>query len=314
MTLRLVIDVPNIFWRTISAQSGKWSGTTEENSALALHSCLISIRKWFNKVNPDQIIVVFEGQKNWRKTYTASEEAIAKTPYKGNRVKDPSMDHLYLTLNDFEAMARDHTSIICLSAPEVEGDDLISGCARRFSKEGDKVVILSGDKDFIQLLKYPGVTLLNPDKGELRTHEDPEYFMFEKAFRGDSGDNVRSAFPRVRATRLQKAYNDPYELTLIMNEEWSVTDPETLEVTTYRVKDLFEENQLLMNLERQPDHIKAIIDSTIDHGLNNHGKFNLFAFSKFLGKHELNNIAADIDKFIKVFNCQPVKKSSILKF
>ena len=97
MTLRLVIDVPNIFWRTVSAQSGKWSGTEEENAALALHSCLITTRKWFNKVNPDQIITVFEGQKNWRKAYTASEQAVAKIPYKGNRVKDPSMAHLYKT-------------------------------------------------------------------------------------------------------------------------------------------------------------------------------------------------------------------------
>ena len=251
MTLRLVIDVPNIFWRTVSAQSGKWSGTTEENAALALHSCLITTRKWFNKVNPDQIITVFEGQKNWRKAYTASDQAVAKTPYKGNRVKDPAMDHLYKTLNDFEALAREHTSIVCLSAPEVEGDDLIAGCVQKFSKMGDEVVILSGDKDFVQLLKYPGVSLLNPDKGVLRTHEDPEYFMFEKAFRGDAGDNVRSAFPRVRSTRLVKAYNDPYELTLIMNEEWSVTDPETKEVTTFIVKDLFEENQLLMQLVYQ---------------------------------------------------------------
>lgn len=314
---RLIIDTSNLFFRVASAQSKYQSNDPADKAGLALHACLTTMLKWYNQVKPDQIIVTFEGSKNWRKAYTASEKSIAKVGYKANRVRDPAMDHLYQVLNDFETMARQHSSIVCLSHEQLEGDDLIAGAAQYFSALGDEVIILSGDKDFCQLLKLQGVVLLNPDKGIVREHEDPEFFMFEKAFRGDVGDNVRSAYPRVRKVRLEKAFNDPYERTLIMNETWKFVDPDTQEEIIYRVGDLFEENQVLMNLERQPTEIRDIIQSTIEEGLSTHGKFSMFAFMKFLGQHELIKIAESSEKFIKLFSCKPSEhqqKVGVLQF
>ncbi len=301
----LVIDVPNLFYRTVAAHSNKYGGTVEDKAGLALHSCLIGMNKWYNSIKPDQVAVVFEGAKNWRKTYTSSKECHSKTLYKGNRVKDPSMEHLFEVINDFEKLAREHTSIVCLSAPELEGDDLIAGVTQKFASQGDEVVILSGDKDFKQLLKHSNVSLINPDDGKPRTCDNPEYFMFEKAIRGDTGDNVRSAFPRVRATRLEKAFKDEYEMTLLMNETWSMKDPVSGEERTFLVRDLFEENQLLMNLEKQPDDIKQIINETIEHGFATHGKFSLFAFTKFLGQHGLKQIGDNSQKFVNLLSCKP---------
>jgi len=301
----LVIDVPNLFYRTVAAHSNKYGGTIEDKAGLALHSCLIGMNKWYNSIKPDQVAVVFEGSQNWRKTYTSSSQCHSKTLYKGNRVKDPSMEHLFDVINDFEKLAREHTSIVCLSAPELEGDDLIAGVTQKFASNGDEVVILSGDKDFKQLLKYSNVSLINPDDGKARQCDDPEYFMFEKAIRGDTGDNVRSAFPRVRTTRLEKAFRDPYEMTLLMNETWSMPDPVSGEKRTFMVRDLFEENQLLMNLEKQPDEIKQIINETIEHGFATHGKFSLFAFTKFLGQHGLKQIGDNSQKFVNLLSCKP---------
>jgi len=302
---RLVVDTANIFFRTVAAHNSKYNESPEDKAGLALHSCLYVMNKWYNRIQPDQIIVTFEGSKNWRKAYTQSPNAVSKVLYKGNRVRDPSMDHLFQVLSDFEKLAREHTSIVCLSHEELEGDDLLAGAAIRFAKQGDEVTLLSGDKDFTQILKYPNITLLDPEKGKPRTHEDPDYFIFEKCFRGDSGDNVRSAYPRVRSTRLQKAFNDPYELTQLLNEQWTFTNPDTLEETVFTVRDLYEENRLLMDLERQPDNIKKLIDDTIDEGLSTHGKFSLFAFAKFLGQHELKQIADNTDKFVKLLSCKP---------
>lgn len=313
----MLVDVPNLFWRVVSATSKKFDGNPEEKAALALHSCIMTMNKWFNVVKPDQVIVVFEGNNNWRKAYTSSPKCVSKRLYKGNRVRDPSMAHLFEVLSDFEKLARAHTSIVCLSASEVEGDDLIAGCTKRFSNQGDEVTIVSGDKDFMQLLKHPRVTLLNPDNGKPRLHDDPHFFMFEKCFRGDLGDNVPSAYPRVRIQRLQKAFKDDYERTQIMNETWTFTHPDTKEEILFNVGELYEENKILMDLEAQPDYIQEIIESTIEHGLNTHGKFSLFAFSKFLGQHELKDIALNIDRYVKLLSCvpkAPLTQQGILKF
>jgi hypothetical protein len=315
---RLVIDTANLFFRVASAHSKYQSPNSEDKAGLALHSCLVTMNKWFKQVNPDQILVTFEGSKNWRKDFTASSECLSKVGYKANRVRDPSMDHLFQVMSDFEKLAREHTSIVCLSNPRLEGDDLIAGVAQKFSALGDEVVILSGDKDFTQLLRYQGVQLLNPDKGILREHDDPEFFVFEKCIRGDAGDNVRSAYPKVRKTRIEKAFKDEYERTLFMNETWKFVNPESHEEIEYRVGDLFKENQTLMDLEAQPAEIRALIAETIDSALLNHGKFSMFHFSKFLGQHELTKIAENSDRFVRMFNCKPtaeqIKQSGVLQF
>ena len=97
----LVIDVPNLFYRTVAAHSNKYGGTAEDKAGLALHSCLIGMNKWYNSIKPDQVAVVFEGSQNWRKAYTSSSQCHSKTHYKGNRVKDTSMEHLFVVINDF---------------------------------------------------------------------------------------------------------------------------------------------------------------------------------------------------------------------
>jgi len=309
---RVVVDVPNIFWRTVSAHSGQYSGNSEEKAGLALHSCLVTLHKYYKKLQPDQLAVVFEGNNNWRKSYTSSENCVSKLGYKANRIKDPSMAHLFDVLNDFKTLAENHTSIVCLQNNLVEGDDLIGGFVQYYP--GDKITILSGDKDFTQLLKHENVTLLNPDKDVERTCDDPLFFMFEKCIRGDGGDNVRSSYPNVRKKRLEKAWSDPYEMTLLMNETWTKYNPQTDENETFKVKDLFEENKLLMDLEAQPENIKLTIRDTIENAVNNVGKFNLFAFNKFLGQHDLKAIGKNSKQFVNMFTCAPVAQKGIIKF
>lgn len=296
---RLIVDVPNLFWRVCSMHTGKYGGSTEDKADLALHSCLITMNKWFKQINPDQVAVVFEGSKNWRKEYTKSPKCVSKILYKGNRVKDPEMDHLFKVLDDFKKLASEHTSIIVLQNDLLEGDDLIAAYVQEFS--GDEITILSGDKDFKQLLKHENLTLLNPDDGKPRTEEDPLFFMFEKCIRGDSGDNVISAFPNVRKTRLEKAFKDSYEYTNLMNEVKERYNPVLEENVEYKVGDLFEENKILMDLEYQPEEIRKVMKETIKEQTNCYGKFNNFAFMKFLGQHELNKISERPEQFYELF-------------
>lgn len=301
---RLIFDTANILFR-VAAAHGRYNttGTPEEQAGLAMHMSLQSLNSYYKKFKPDQVAITFEGRDNWRKTYTASDACISKRGYKANRVKDPSMIPYFELMEAFEKLARQHTSLICLSHPLLEGDDIFAGYVQRFCAQGDTVTGVSGDKDFSQLLKYENFTLINPDTGKPRTLidvcgvDDADYFMFEKAFRGDAGDNVMSAYPRVQKKRLAKCLNDDYELTNIMNESWTFTDPETKEETKYSVGALFEENNLLMNLEHQPPNIRKVIDETLDRGFIEMGKFNFFEFTKFCGRYGLKQIAENATSF-----------------
>lgn len=300
---RMIVDTPNMLFR-VAAAHGRYGneGSAEEKAGLAMHIALNTLLKYYKQYKPDQLAVAFEGKENWRKDYTKSNLCISKKIYKANRVKDPSMIPFFELIASFEQLVREHTSLVCLSANEVEGDDMIAGYVQRFAPIGDDITIVSGDRDFKQLLKYPNVKLINPDDGKPRECEDVDFFMFEKCMRGDSGDNVASAYPRVRKTRLEKAFNDEYELTQLMNEEFEFNDPDTGAHIKYQVADLFAENNLLMNLECQPNNIREIIEKTLDHELLNHGHFSFFHLQKFCGKYGLKQIAENMTPFVDMFS------------
>jgi hypothetical protein len=316
---RLVCDVSNLFWRTVAAQQRYGPADASESAGLGLHMSLMSLRKHWMNVQPDRLAIVFEGKKNWRKEYTKSDECYSKRLYKGNRTADPSMAVLFDVMRAFEDLAREHTNIVTLVHPELEGDDLIAGYAQHFSAVGDEVVILSGDKDFVQLLGSPNIKLLNPDDGKQRTVEavcgvdDAGYFMFEKCMRGDAGDNVLPAFPRVRATKLHKAYGvvgnkvdplkaDAFTMSNLLESQWEFMDPETGDKRMMSVARMFEENNLLMNLSAQPERIRQLITEVIEHESEHHGTFNFFHFNKFLGKYKLAQIAERAIDFVPMFS------------
>lgn len=319
--VRMVVDTANLIWRVAAAgqkyngQGG--SGSTEEQAGLALHMALMSLRKQYERYRPDQVALTFEGGENWRKAYTRGEltKTVPVSPriYKANRVKDDSMKPFFELIAAFEDLVRKHSSIVCLGHPELEGDDLFSGYAQYFTAAGDTVIGVSDDKDFCTLLQLPNFQLVRPDGstrelGKDKMPDDAKYFMYEKAFRGDAGDNVLPAFPRVRATKLKAAYDglingNGYEHSNLMNSTWVFTDPGTGVSKTMRVGDLYEENRILMDLiEGQPQNIKDRITQVIEYGIQNTGKFKMFEFQRFCGKYELNRISEEISKFIPLFS------------
>lgn len=313
---RLVIDTSNLLFR-VAAANGKHHADAKDLAGLAMHSTLMTLRSHYNKLKPDQVAIAFEGANNWRKAHTRGERpepAVSKRLYKGNRVKDDSMIPFFELMASFEQLAREHTSLVVLQHPDLEGDDVFAGYIRKYSAVGDEVIGLSDDKDFTTLLQLPNVKIVRPD-GTYRgldkdTKEpiDPEFFMYEKAFRGDAGDNVLPAYPKVRITRLKKAYDNlkagnTYDHSNLMNETWQYTDTSTGENRMMRVGDLYQENVLLMDLiNGQPPDIQKLIEETIDHAVLNHGTFNLFQFQKFCGRFGLKRISEEVTNFIPMLS------------
>jgi hypothetical protein len=199
-------------------------------------------------------------------------------------------------------MFKERSGLIALKRKYLEADDLIAGFVQKYPD--DKHIIVSSDKDFIQLLSNGNVTLIDPHSDKPRSLEewdyDAGYFIFEKCFRGDIGDNVQSSYPRLRATKIKAAYTDEFAKANIMNHTFGVEELDTegkLKTYTYKTKDLYEENQLLMDLTKQPEYIRELIDSTIEIAINNRGKYNYFEFVKFCGKYELIAILNNVSKY-----------------
>lgn len=307
----LVFDISNMLYRTFFANKTKHSA--EESAGLAHHSALITLNKYFRTYQPHKVVMAFD-RTSWRKAYTLDPDlCLSQKPYKGNRRQNmtPAEKEMFAKflqhLRDFEDMIARKTSVVCLAGDGLEADDLIAGVVEMF--EDDEVIIVSADKDLIQLLRNDSVKLIDPATGKDRRQllnddygGDVDYFMFEKCIRGDPGDNVQSAFPGVRKTRIKKAYADPYEKINLMNETWSLGESGTDDYREYTVKDLFEENILLMDLQAQPEPVKDRVRSTIEQSFSDPGTYSHFDFIKFLGKYDLKKISEQIDNFVKMLS------------
>jgi 5'-3' exonuclease len=305
----LIFDAGNILYRTFYVHKSEDDITI---TGLAVNTAFMTINKYFKMFKPCKVVMAFD-RSSWRKKYTASDECISEKPYKGNRRQNmtPSEEARYKLflehVGEFENMLREYTSIPVIADEGLEADDIIAGLCQTLSvtePDADKIII-SQDKDLIQLLRYNNVRLIDPATGHDRTLEDwdndPDLFIFEKCIRGDAGDNVQSAYPRIRRTRILKAYDDDYEKTNIMEHEWELPlgNNQTKKVT---VKDLFKENVLLMDLSAQPLDIQKRMVSAVLYGLRNTGKFDYFTFLRFIGKYQMKRLGESIEYYIPMLS------------
>lgn len=306
----LVFDISNMLYRTFFANK---EHDAQTGSGLACHTALTTLNKYFRKFKPHKVVMAFD-RSSWRKAYTADKElCVSGKPYKGNRRQNmtPSEKEKFARftkhLDEFEELMKKQTTVICLAGDGLEADDLIAGVIDMYPD--DEVIIVSADKDLIQLLRTDNISVIDPASGKDRRLEleekydgDVDYFMFEKCIRGDAGDNVQSAFPRVRKTRIQKAYTDPYERVNLMNETWSIGAPDDDDYKEFVVKELFEENKLLMDLQEQPPVIRDRMREVIEEAIDDPGSYSHFHFLRFLGKYELKEITKSIDNFVPMLS------------
>lgn len=295
-----MFDGSNIIYKTFHANAGEDANTA---AGMANHVALTTLNKYYKLYKPDQVVVAFD-RSNWRKEYTKSEQCVSGKLYKGNRRQEqtPKEKERYLEfcehIKEFESLLETQTAIITLAADGLEADDLIAGVCEKYWETHD-ITIISADKDMMQLLKFPSVILVDPATGKQRTlveyQMDAKLFMFIKCIRGDAGDNVQSAFPRVRMTRIMEAYNDPYVFTNMMKETWTDQTGKVM-----LVEQLFNENKVLMDLTAQPESIRKLMFDTIDHSFANPGEFNMFYFLRFCGKFGLKRIADGVEQYVKL--------------
>lgn len=238
----------------------------------------------------DSIIIACESGDVWRKDIFPD--------YKGNRnhAEDPYYEDIKKAIGLLRDFFSNYTAGYVLEVQRCEADDIIAVIAQETTGNVENY-ILSSDKDFIQLSNNK-TFIYSPHKKDWINSNDPHYDLFFKCIRGDSGDNIRPAFPRVRATVLEEAWGDKYKM---MN---------LLESTTKEgkvVEEALEFNMKLIDLTRQPDDLRQKIKDTI---LNfEPSKYSQLAAMKVLRDH-------GVPEFTKVleFNDKPLKTPPVFNF
>src|SRR5699024_6045615 len=255
-----------------------------------------AIKSAYDKFKPTAIVATFD-RSSWRKNLTIKDDSFDFI-YKGNRDerrKDPKEKRIYESfrahIDGFEELLREHTTILTLGQDMIEGDDFCARMVQLYSKEAENITVVTGDSDLIQL-KDDNVDIINIGDARKRPfniskwENDPKYYLFTKIIRGDkSSDNIPSAFPRVRQTRIKKAYEDQYERISMMSERYVIAGKEDV------VGDRFEQNELLIDLSKQPEDVKMLMDVTIANAITDREeRYSHFHFGKYLAKNRLERL------------------------
>jgi len=186
--------------------------------------------------------------------------------YKASRKKtrdssDMDWKEIFGWLNTITAEIDEHLPFPVLSVSNAEADDVIATLVETTQEFGnhEKVMIISGDKDFIQLQKYDNVNQFSPLTKKLIKDPNPTKYIFEHIIRGDSGDGVPNILSADDVFVSEDARQTPLRSKKI--EEWYEASrtkgmDEILDEETYRN---YCRNRSMIDLSRIPDDVTTRI-------------------------------------------------------
>ena len=317
----LLIDSANTFFRARHVVRGD---DVETKLGLALHIMMNSVKKCYERFKADHVVFCFEG-RSWRKDFYPAYKQNRKVTRDAMTPQEQEADELFWqTFDEFKSFVTDKTNCTVLQNSQLEADDLIAGWTQ--AHPDDKHIIISSDTDFYQLLsdnvsQYNGITdifantkgffddkenvVIDKKTKQPKLPPDPEWLLFEKCMRGDSTDNIFSAFPKVRTNKLKEAFEDKKSQGFVWNNimlsRW--LDHNGKERI---VKDEYAINEQLIDLTKQPNNIKEIIVNTILEAKNQQKTVANVGIHllKFCSKHELIRIRDNVKFYAEPFNAR----------
>ena len=134
-----------------------------------------------------ELVICYDSKHYWRRDYYPEYKASRK------KTRDSSghdWDDIFEFLNMMKEEIKDNFPYKVLEVYGAEADDIIATLCHELEFDNGKTLILSGDKDFVQLQKYRNVTQYSPITKKFVNGIDPNEYLYEHILKGDTGDGV----------------------------------------------------------------------------------------------------------------------------
>ena len=232
----------------------------EEN--MIRHMILNSIRMYNKKYRDEygQMVICCDGMNTWRREYFPEYKANRK---KGRDNDDHDWDEIFRVLHTVREEIKQYLPYKVIHLEGCEADDIIGALTletQEFGKD-EPIMIVSSDKDFIQLQKFKNVKQFSPMQKKLVKDKDgnPRTYLFNHIMRGDSGDGIPNVLSQ-DDTFISEKNQTPLRQTRI--DDWlekSDNLRECMDDNTYRN---YQRNKKLIDLTEIPEDIKLTIINT----------------------------------------------------
>jgi len=249
----LLVDLNQVLIANLMQHLKFVTKTDELNEDLVRHMSINTIRaavKQFKSKYPN-VILCCDSKHYWRRDYFPF--------YKSQRKHDREASGydwgmIFDTLNKIRDELKEYFPYKVINVDGAEADDVIAVLTARLAPHGG-VLILSSDKDFGQLQKYPNVTQYSPILKRFIKIDDPKIFIREHILKGDRGDgipNILSNDNVFAAGERQKP------LTSKKLNEWIKKDASDFCETEWMLR-CYKRNQTLIDFDYIPSDIQKNI-------------------------------------------------------
>jgi len=181
----ILVDMSQIMMANIMMQM-HMSKEKEPEEEMVRHMILNSLRMYRSRFISEfgELVLCYDSRHYWRRDYFPE--------YKHNRRKSretssQDWDAIFGCLNIIKKEIKTNMPYKFLEVYGAEADDIIATICSEYNEE---IMILSGDKDFIQLQKFPNVKQYSPITKKMVNGVNPVGYLKEHVFKGDSSDGI----------------------------------------------------------------------------------------------------------------------------
>ena len=252
----LIVDYSGIAISGIFSQSAPGKITEDFMRHIILNSLRMYNLKYREKYG--QLVLAVDSG-SWRKEYYPEYKAARKKNRDGSKLDWVEIFSIINTVRDEIVEYMPYPVVAC---PRAEADDVIATLVESTQEFGahEPVMIISADKDFIQLQKYGNVSQYSPMTKKMLTNTNPNLFLCEHVLRGDSSDGVPNVLSGDRVF-VDGGRQTPLSAKKI-TEWYSAAQRGTLETSmSSEVYRNYMRNSKLIDLSCIPDDIKESIMS-----------------------------------------------------
>lgn len=283
----ILLDLSQVMISNIMLQVGQHTDAIQPD--LVRHMIINTIRSLKTKFGAEygELVIAADDRKYWRREYFP--------PYKGNRKADREKSNidwhaLFDILNNIKQEIKDNFPYRVVQVEGAEADDVIGSIVMKYGQSlnsDNKILILSGDKDFVQLQMFGNVTQYDPVRKKDLATNDPQKFLQHLVLGGDRGDGVPNVLSPDNCI-IEGVRQKPLRETKI--EEILKADYSSL---SEEIKRNWNRNKMLIDLTCIPTHIQTAILQEYDTQAN---KPRDKIFNYFI-QHKMKLLMESINEF-----------------
>jgi len=278
----IIVDFNQVMISNLMMQIGNHTNIPIEEG-LFRHMVINSLRTYKQKFSTEygELVIACDDKNYWRKQVFPYYKANRK---KNREASEINWTHVYDIFNRVKQEIKENFPYRLIQVETAEADDIIATLVQESKEE---VLILSGDKDFVQLQLHNNVKQYDPVRKKWIAHNDPKRYLFEHVLKGDQGDgipNVLSDDDTFVTEKRQKPLTQK-KIDTIYNDGVMLLDR--------AIDRNYMRNKQLVDLSMIPDHIR---NEVINKYREESGKDKSKLFNYFI-THKLKNLMENIGDF-----------------